>query len=64
MSERKKVQWESDYQIGSGAQFTCAKFSNDGHYLGGADDSNNVVLWKVTNNRPKMTLVGQKSHST
>jgi WD40 repeat protein len=64
MSDRKKMQWENDYQVGSGAKFTCAKFTNDCHYLSGGDDQSNLVLWKVTNNKPKFTLSGQKTHST
>lgn len=65
MSEKKKLTWENDYQIGSGANFTCAKFGTaGGSILAGGDDQNTVLLWRVTNNKPKVTLVGQQSHST
>jgi hypothetical protein len=52
------LQWENDYQVGSGAIFTCAIFRNDCELLAGADDQSNVIVWKVTNNKPKITLVG------
>ena len=65
MSDKKKLQWENDYQVGSGAKFTCGKFGQSGgSILAGADDLNNVLLWRVTNNKPKLTLVGQKTYST
>jgi WD40 repeat protein len=65
MAEKKKLLWENDYQVGSGASFTCAKFGQSGgSILAGASDQNDVLLWRVTNNKPKLTLQGQKSHST
>jgi hypothetical protein len=58
MTEKKKLQWENDYQVGSGANFTCAKLGHNGNVLAGADDSNLVTLWRVTNNKPKVALSG------
>jgi len=62
MSEKKKLQKENDYQVGSGANFTCAKFGTSScSILAAGDDLNNMILWRLTNTKPKMTLIGQAS---
>jgi WD40 repeat protein len=65
MSEKKKLSFENDYQLGSGENFTCAKFGGSFcSILAGGDDQNGVWLWRVTNTKPKITLRGQKSYTT
>jgi hypothetical protein len=57
--EKKKLQKENDYQLGSGSNFTCAQFgSAKWQTLAAGDDQNNVILWRLTNTKPKMTLTG------
>ena len=65
MTEKKKLLCDNDYLSEGGANFTCAKFGQSGgSILAGADEQNNVNLWRVTNTEPKFILRGQKSHST
>ena len=65
MSEKKKLLKENDYQVGSGAEFTCAKFGTPScSVLAAGDDLNNVMLWRLTNTKPKMTLTGQTTSSS
>lgn len=62
MSEKKKLLKENDYQIGSGVNFTCAKFGTSScSILAAGDDSKNITLWRLTNTKPKLTLSGLQS---
>jgi len=64
MSEKKKMNRENDYQVGSGAKFTCSKFGGPSvNILAAGDDQRNVLLWKLTDTKPKMILTGQSSES-
>jgi hypothetical protein len=58
MTERKKVTFENEYQVGSGANFTCSTFGHDCTVLAGADDTNRLICWKLTNTKPKVELSG------
>ena len=58
--EKKKLTKENDYQVGSGASFTCAAFGSEKWQLIAAgDDQNNIMMWRVTKVKPKMILTGQ-----
>ena len=60
--EKKKLHKENDYQLASGASFTCAKISPKGcMVLAAGDDQNHIILWKLTNTKPKLILEGHDS---
>ena len=62
--EKKKLLKENDYQVGSGAEFTCAKISPKScMVLAACDDQCNIILWKLTNTKPKLILEGQTSYA-
>jgi len=62
--EKKKLHKENDYQVGTGAEFTCAKISPKGcMILAAGDDQNKIILWKLTNTKPKLILEGHPTHS-
>lgn len=58
MSERKITAKENDYQINTGVAFTSAAFGHDCQILSGADDQNRLLIWRVTNTKPKIELTG------
>jgi WD40 repeat protein len=46
--------------VGSGANFTCAKFCpNRCNTLAAGDDQNNVIIWKLTETKPRRTMTGK-----
>ena len=62
MSEKKQVKWEGDYQVGSGANFTCAKIAPKScNLFATGDDQNNLIFWRLQTRKPKLTLTGQKT---
>jgi len=63
MNGKEKLQKEKDYQIGSGARLTCAKFTPNSSIIAAGDDANNVTFWKVNNTKPKVTLTTQTTPS-
>ena len=65
MSEKKQLKWEGDYQIGSGATFTCAKIaSRTCNLFAAADDQCNLIFWRIQQKKPKLTLTGQKTYAS
>jgi WD40 repeat protein len=53
-SEKKKLIKENDYQIGSGANFTCAKIGPvKCNVLAAGDDQSNITVWKLTEVKPR-----------
>lgn len=46
----------------TGASFTCAKIAPKGcMVLAAGDDQNNIILWKLTNTKPKIILEGHQT---
>ena len=60
----KKLQFENDYQTQMGTQVKCTILDTGLNVLAGAEDQNNILLWRLTNKTPKMTLSGQQSASS
>ena len=56
---------ENDYLVGSGANFTCAKFSpNRCNVLAAGDDQNNIIIWKLTETNPRKKMTGNTEASS
>ena len=48
---------ENDYQVGSGANFICAKIGPvKCNVLAAGDDSGQITLWKMTEVKPRKTF--------
>ena len=49
------VQKENNYSIGSGGDITCARLGFDNYQiLAAGDDQKNVIVWKITNTKPRL----------
>ena len=63
--QKKRLIKESDYLVGSGANFTCAKFSPVRcNILAAGDDQNNIIIWKLTETTPRKTMQGKAAASS
>ena len=52
--QKKKLLKENDYQVGSGANFICAKMGPvKCNVLAAGDDGGNITLWKMTEVKPR-----------
>lgn len=63
--QRKRLIKENDYLVGSGANFTCAKISpNRCNVLAAGDDQNNIIIWKLTETKPRKQMTGRSEVSS
>ena len=63
--QRKRLIKENDYLVGSGANFTCAKFCpNRCNVLAAGDDQNNLIIWKLTETNPRKKMEGRAAASS
>ena len=55
--EKKKLQKENNYSVGSGAVITTARLGFENYQiLAAADDQKNLIVWKITKTKPKLTF--------
>ena len=61
--EKKKLQKENNYSVGSGDNITCARLGFQNYQiLAAGDDQKNIKLWKITKTKPKLTLPNHSSN--
>lgn len=61
--EKKKLQKENNYSVGSGAEITCARLGFESYQiLAAGDDQKNAIIWKITKTKPKLTLPNHSSN--
>ena len=63
--EKKILKKESNYSIGSGATITCARLGFENYqFLAAGDDERNLIIWKITKARPRLTLNKHASNAS
>lgn len=59
--KKKRLQKENNYSVGSGGEITCARLGFENYQiLAAGDDQKNVIVWKITNTKPRLVSIIQK----
>ena len=63
--DKKILKKENNYSVGSGAEITCARLGFENYqFLAAGDDQQNLIIWKITRTKPKLTLDKHSSNAS